>query len=139
MGVGGIGWASVKAMAQVTVTCSECGLRGALAQSGQEFSDPGGRCKHSLSAARCPSLRIPLMGARRVLENLEWNDFLATGEEIRIPAACIEFPPGAGDAPEVTTVPLVAQDSTPLAPTVEPDALPVPEQLSRARARNGAQ
>jgi hypothetical protein len=64
------------------------------------------------------------MCARRLLENLEWDAFLATGEEIRIPGAFIQAPADADkDAPEVS-LPLVAEDSQAirLAPIDQPDA-----------------
>jgi hypothetical protein len=114
-------------MAELCVTCPECGLRGELAHSGQDFSDPAGSCKHFLNPATCPSLRIPLICARRLLENLEWDAFLATGEEIRIPAVLVQAPVDADkDAPEVSpTLPLVAEDSQTigLAPSYQPDAV----------------
>jgi hypothetical protein len=70
---------------------------------------------------------VPLIGARHLLDMLEWDAFLATGEEIRIPATFIQvLSRGDEDAPEVfPTLPLVAQDSQAirLAPIDEPDAV----------------
>ncbi len=68
----------MEAMAQLIVKCPECARR-ELAHSGQEFNDPAGKSKHVLTPARCPSLRVPLLilGARRVLEHLEWDAFHA--------------------------------------------------------------
>ena len=54
MSVINIGWASVEAMAQLTVTCAECGLHGHLSRRNQELLDPGGRCKHHVIPAECP-------------------------------------------------------------------------------------
>jgi hypothetical protein len=102
-------------MAELFVTCPECGLRGELAHSGREFADPPGKCKHLLNPAKCPSLRIPLIGARHLLDMFEWDAFLAADEEI-----------ADEDAPEVfPTLPLVAQDRQAIrqAPTDEPDAV----------------
>ena len=92
-------------MAQLLVTCPECGVRGELAHSGQEFNNPAGKCKHVLPPARCPSLRIPLLGARRVLEHLEWDAFLAADGEIRIPADFVQTPTGP-DPDEVVPDPI---------------------------------
>ena len=112
-------------MAQLLVTCPECGLRGELAHSGQEFNNPAGKCKHVLTPARCPSLRIPLLGARRVLEQLEWDAFLAADGEIRIPADFVQTPTGPDPDEVFPTLPLVAQggEAIRLAPIDQPDAV----------------
>ena len=73
MSVINIGWASVEAMAQLTVTCAECGLHGHLSRRNQELLDPGGRCKHHVIPAECPVLRALLVGATRMLDWLEWD------------------------------------------------------------------
>jgi hypothetical protein len=96
-------------MAQLLVTCPECGLSGERAHGRQELNDPASKCKRALTPARCPSLRVPLLGARRMLEHLEWEAFHAADGEILVPAALIQAPTGAGEV--FPTLPLVAQDS----------------------------
>jgi hypothetical protein len=96
-------------MVQLIVTCPECGLRGELSDTGKEFNNPAGKCKQVLNPARCPSLRIPVLGARRMLEHLEWDAFLAADGEIRMPAAPVQSPTGPDEV--FPTLPLVAQDS----------------------------
>jgi hypothetical protein len=69
-------------MAQLIVTCPECGLRGELTDSKRQLDDPSGECKHHLIPAKCPALRAPLIGARPLLDWLEW-DVIMTGEGLR--------------------------------------------------------
>jgi hypothetical protein len=70
-----------------------------------------------------------------VLDCLQWDAFIASGEEIRIPAAADEH------AREVfAPLPLVAQDSEAirLAPDDEPDTVVCEEDIDRSRvASNG--
>jgi hypothetical protein len=66
-------------MAQVLVTCPECGIRGELTYSDQEFDAPRDDCKHHLSPATCPSLRGPLIAASRMLDFLEWEVIMRDG------------------------------------------------------------
>jgi hypothetical protein len=60
-------------MPELFVMCSECGLRGTLAHSRQEFVDPEGRCKLGTKPAKCPHLRDVLIAAHRTLDLLEWH------------------------------------------------------------------
>jgi hypothetical protein len=64
-------------MAQLIVTCPECGLRGEVAQIDEEFDDPGGKCKHHLQPAKCAALRQPLLAANRMLDLMKWDSILA--------------------------------------------------------------
>ena len=64
-------------MAQLFVTCPECGLRGEVAHSDAELDDPAGKCKHHLKPATCPALRQPLVAANRILDLMEWESILA--------------------------------------------------------------
>jgi hypothetical protein len=75
VGLGGV-------MAELFVTCPECGLREELAHGHQEFDDPRGKCSHRLNPAKCPALRVPLIAARRMLDFLEWDAILASDEAI---------------------------------------------------------
>jgi len=94
-------------------------------ENNSSLNNAAGKCKHVLTPARCPSLRIPLLGARRVLEHLEWDAFLATDGEIRIPADFVKTPTGPDPDEVFPTLPLVAQDSEAirLAPIDAPDAV----------------
>jgi hypothetical protein len=60
-------------MPELFVMCPECGLRGKLTYSKQEFGDAGGRCKQLVKPAKCSNLGEPLISARRVLDLLEWQ------------------------------------------------------------------
>ena len=64
-------------MAQIFVTCPECGLRVELAHSDSEFDDPEGECKHHVNPAKCRSIRGPLIAASRMLDLLEWEAIVA--------------------------------------------------------------
>ena len=66
-----------EAMPKLFVTCPECDFCGELAHSDQEFDDPSGKCKYLLNPAECPSLHVPLVAARRMLDLLQWDSLLA--------------------------------------------------------------
>src|SRR5262245_29561803 len=77
-------------MAELFVTCPECGLREKLAHGHQEFDDPRGKCSHRLNPAKCPALRVPLIAARRMLDVMEWDAILASDEEIPTSPSFVE-------------------------------------------------
>ena len=60
-------------MAELFVMCPECGLRGTLTHSKQEFDDPESKCTHQAEPAECPRFRPALVAARRMLDLLEWR------------------------------------------------------------------
>jgi hypothetical protein len=60
-------------MPELFVMCPECGLRGNLTSSRQNFDDIERRCKYEMQPAKCTNLREPLINARRVLDLLEWQ------------------------------------------------------------------
>ncbi len=82
-------------MAQLIITCPECGLRGKLSEIEQELDDPAGECKHHLIPAKCPALRVPLIGATRLLDLLEWDMVLAD-EDLHLSSSMVPNP-GAPD------------------------------------------
>ncbi len=71
-------------MAQVLVTCPECGISGELTYSDQEFDAPQDDCKHHLSPATCPSLRgrhhffLRLWGTSGEHDRIEIGSFAGT-------------------------------------------------------------
>ena len=64
---------SERTMPELFVMCPECGLRGKLTYSKQEFDDAEGRCRQLVQPAKCTNLRESLISARRVLDLLEWQ------------------------------------------------------------------
>ena len=64
-------------MAQLLVTCPECGLCREIKDREQGLDDPDGECKHHIKPAQCPALRAPLIAASRMLDLLEWETLLA--------------------------------------------------------------
>jgi hypothetical protein len=74
-------------MAHIFVTCPECGIRGELTHSDQEFDGPKDDCKHHVNPAKCPSLRGPLIAASRMLDLLEWEVIMA--DEVLQPSPSI--------------------------------------------------
>ncbi|MBV9235842.1 MAG: hypothetical protein JOZ94_08425 [Xanthobacteraceae bacterium] len=79
-------------MAELIVTCPECGLRDELAHGHLKVNDPQGQCSYHLHPAKCPRLRVPLIAARRMLEFLDWDGISDSDEEIRILPSLIEAP-----------------------------------------------
>jgi hypothetical protein len=79
-------------MAELIVTCPECGLRDELAHGDLKVDDPQGQCSHRLHPAKCPAFRVPLIAARRMLDFLEWDRISDSDEEIRILPSLIEAP-----------------------------------------------
>ena len=60
-------------MPELFVMCPECGLRGKLTYSKQDFDNAAGRCKQLVKPAKCTNLCELLISARRVLDLLEWQ------------------------------------------------------------------
>jgi hypothetical protein len=79
-------------MAELVVTCPECGLRDELAQGHLKVDDPQGQCSYHLHPAKCPGFRVPLIAARRMLEFLDWDGISDSDEEIRILPSLVEAP-----------------------------------------------
>jgi hypothetical protein len=92
-------------MVHLSVTCSECGLRGELNHSRQEFDDPEGRCKYNLRPLECPALHAPLIGAVHILDLMEWDVVLANEDAVSRPREprpterAIILKPGVTEAP----------------------------------------
>jgi hypothetical protein len=72
-------------MVHLSVTCSECGLRGELNHNRQELDDPEGKCKHHLRPLECPALHAPLIGAIHILDLMEWDVVLANEDAVGRP------------------------------------------------------
>jgi hypothetical protein len=79
-------------MAELIVTCPECGLRDELAHGDLKVDDPQGKCSHRLHPAKCPAFRVPLIAAHRILDFLDWDGISDSDEEIRIFPSLIEAP-----------------------------------------------
>jgi hypothetical protein len=106
-------------MAELIVTCPECGLRDELAHGDLKVDDPQGKCSHRLHPAKCPAFRVPLIAARRMLDLLEWDRISDSDEEIRILPSLIE-------APIVPDMPSMSHPAAgPVAEGADSDAEPV--------------
>ena len=116
----GVGWytaAPGKIMAELFVTCPECGLREEFVHSEQLLADPQGQCSHR-GPSRCPALRVPLIAARHMLSLLEWDAVSDFDEDIRILPALVE----ASIMPDMRqrSCPSTASGAAETQPDVEP-------------------